>query len=92
MARAEQIGDDEIDVTFNSGDRVKAGIRRYSIEIDRNSKTVTHDCDDWRKGADRKRICKHVAKLLLILPEGQAQGILTEMWVNRDAWRFIVAY
>jgi uncharacterized protein YecE (DUF72 family) len=92
LARAEQIGDDELDVTFNSGDRVEAGIRRYSIEIDRNSKTVTHDCDDWRKGAERKRMCKHVAKLLLSLPEGQAQQILTEMWENRDGWRFIAAY
>jgi len=92
LTRAEQIGDDELDVTFNSGDRVEAGIRRYSIEIDRNSKTVTHDCDDWRKGAERKRMCKHVAKLLLSLPEGQAQELLTEMWVNRDGWRFIAAY
>jgi uncharacterized protein YecE (DUF72 family) len=92
ITRAEQIGDDELDITFNSGDRVEAGIRRYSIEIDRNSKTVTHDCDDWRKGADRKRICKHVAKLLLSLPEGQAQELLTEMWESRDGWRFLVAY
>ncbi len=92
LARAEQIGDDELEITFNSGDRVEAGIRRYSIEIDRDSKTVTHDCDDWRKGADRKRMCKHVAKLLLSLPEGQARELLTEMWVNRDGWRFIAAY
>jgi len=92
LTRAEQIGDDELDITFNSGDRVEAGIRRYSIEIDRNSKTVTHNCADWRKGADRKRICKHVAKLLLSLPEGQAQELLTEMWEKRDGWRFIVAY
>ena len=92
LARAEQIGDNELDVTLNSGDRVEAGIRRYSIEIDRNSKTVTHDCDDWRKGADRKRMCKHVAKLLLSLPEGQALELLAEMWVNRDGWQFIAAY
>jgi hypothetical protein len=92
LARAEQIGDDELDVTFNSGDRVEAGIRRYSIEIDRNSRTVSHDCDDWRKGAERKRMCKHVAKLLLILPEGQAQELLTEIWDNRDGWQFIATY
>jgi uncharacterized protein YecE (DUF72 family) len=92
LTRAEQIGDDELDVTFNSGDRVEAGIRRYSIEIDRTSKTVTHNCADWRKGAERKRMCKHVAKLLLSLPEGQAQELLTEIWVDRDGWRFIAAF
>jgi hypothetical protein len=53
---------------------------------------VTHDCDDWRKGAERKRICKHIAKFLLSLTESHSQELLTLMWVNREIWRAIVAY
>jgi hypothetical protein len=29
-----------------------------------------------------------VAKLFMSLPEGQAEDLLTEMWGNRESWRF----
>jgi uncharacterized protein YecE (DUF72 family) len=88
LTRAEQIGDNELKIIDNSEDKIEAGIRNYSIEIDRNSKTMTHDCDDWRKGAVRKRMCKHIAKLFLSLPEGQSQEILVNIWENQEAWKF----
>jgi len=88
LSRAEKIADDELTITRNTGDRIEAKIRKYSIEIDASARTLGHDCDDWRKGSGRKRICKHVAKLFLSLPQGQAEDLLTEMWVNRESWRF----
>ncbi|MGD2201116.1 MAG: DUF72 domain-containing protein, partial [Candidatus Bathyarchaeota archaeon] len=91
LLRAEGIKDEELEITLNSGERVEADIRRYTIEIDRKAKTITHDCGDWRKGADRKRVCKHVAKLFLSLPEGQAEGLLSEIWRDIEGWRFLVS-
>lgn len=88
LARAEKIDDSELSVTMNSEDCVKAGIRRYSIEIDARTRVIKHDCDDWRKGVDQKRVCKHVAKLFLSLPSKQALRILTDMWEHKESWQF----
>ncbi|TEU08687.1 DUF72 domain-containing protein [Candidatus Bathyarchaeota archaeon] len=89
LGRAEKIGDAELTLKLNTGRLIQADIRSYTIEIDAEAKTLRHDCDDWRKGKDQKRICKHVAKLFLNLPEGQAEDLLTEMWKNRESWRFL---
>jgi uncharacterized protein YecE (DUF72 family) len=89
LGRAEKIGDAELTLKLNTGRLIQADIRSYTIEIDAEAKTLRHDCDDWRKGKDQKRICKHVAKLFLNLPEGQAEDLLTEMWQNRESWRFL---
>ena len=88
LGRAEKIKDAELTLKLNTGRRVQADIRSYTIDIDADERTLKHDCDDWRKGKDQKRICKHVAKLFLSLPEGQAEDLLTEMWGNRESWRF----
>ena len=88
LRRAEGIGDGELTVTRNSAGRIEAAIRDYSIEIDLNGRVISHDCDDWRKGAEARRMCKHVAKLFLSLPERQAKEILAAIWDERDRWRF----
>lgn len=89
LGRAEKIKDAELNLSLNTGRRIQADIRSYTIEIDADERTLKHDCDDWRKGKDQKRICKHVAKLFLSLPERQAEDLLTEMWENRESWRFL---
>ncbi len=89
LGRAEKIGDAELTLKLNTGRLIQADIRSYTIEIDAEAKTLRHDCDDWRKGKGQKRICKHVAKLFLNLPEGQAEDLLTEMWKNRESWQFL---
>ena len=91
ISRAEQIGDDELTINANSGDRVQAEIRDYFIDIDAGARVLRHDCDDWRKGADQARLCKHIAKLLMALPPGQAERLLADMWENRDSWKFETA-
>ncbi len=91
LSRAEEIPDEDLVIKLNEGGRVQAKIRDYVIDIDSDAKLLRHDCDDWRKGVDQKRICKHVAKLFLTLPPGQAKLLLGEMWENREAWRFEAA-
>ncbi|MBL7167374.1 DUF72 domain-containing protein [Candidatus Bathyarchaeota archaeon] len=88
LSRGEKIDDSELTITLSSEDRIQAEIRSYVVDIDLERRTLRHDCDDWRKGVDRKRLCKHLAKLFLELPPGQAKQILGDMWENRESWRF----
>jgi len=87
LARAEQMPE-EVKVTLNTKDVVKAKIKNYTIEVDLATKTLRHDCDDWKKTTDRKRMCKHVDKLFLTLPPGQARRILEKIWEEKDGWTF----
>ena len=91
LSRGEKIDDGELTINVSSADRVQAEIRDYFIDIDTVNRLLRHDCDDWRKGVDRKRLCKHLAKLFLSLPHGQAKHLLTDMWENRESWRFEAA-
>lgn len=87
LARAEQMPE-EVKVTLSAKDMVKAKIKNYTIEVDLATKTLRHDCDDWKKTTDRKRMCKHVDKLFLTLPPGQARRILEKIWEEKDVWTF----
>jgi len=91
LSRGEKIDDGELTINVSSADRVQAEIRDYFIDIDTVNRLLRHDCDDWRKGVNRKRLCKHLAKLFLNLPQGQAKHLLTDMWENRESWRFEAA-
>lgn len=91
LSRGEKIDDEELTVNISSVDRVQAEIRNYFIDIDTVNRVLRHDCDDWRKGVDRKRLCKHLAKLFLSLPNGQAKRLLKDMWENRESWKFEAA-
>ena len=88
LRRAEGIGDEELNITRSSEGRIEAAVRDYHIEIDLMRRVLRHDCDDWRKGAEAKRMCKHVAKLFLSLPGRQAEEILAGIWEERERWRF----
>lgn len=88
LSRGEKIGDDELTINVNSGGRVQAEIRDYFIDLDADARVIRHDCDDWRKGADQRRLCKHVVKLFLSLPPGQAKQLLADMLENRHGWSF----
>jgi uncharacterized protein YecE (DUF72 family) len=91
LSRAEKIKDSELTINTNTGGRIQAEIRDYFIDVDIEGRVLRHDCDDWRKGADRKRLCKHVAKLFLSIPSSQAESLLSDIWENKDGWRFEVA-
>jgi len=88
LTRAERIDDGELTITLHSGDRIQAEIRNYIIDIEAGARVLRHDCDDWRKGVDRKRLCKHIAKLFLSIHEKQAERLLMDMWEHKGSWRF----
>jgi len=87
LARAENM-EDEIKITRNTPEIIEAEIKNYNMTLDLKTKKLKHDCDDWRKGVDSKRLCKHLNKLFLNLPPGQSQRILEKMWEDRDDWSF----
>ncbi len=87
LARAEQMPE-EVKVTLSTKDMIKAKIKDYSIELDTRGTVLRHDCDDWKKTTDKKRMCKHVDKFFLTLPPGQAKKILEKMWKDKEDWTF----
>jgi len=67
---------------------IKIKIRKYTIEVNRKTKVLKHDCEDWSQGLGMKRLCKHMIKLFLILPSEDSRQILTDLVENTDTWRF----
>lgn len=51
-----------------------SGAQTYSLFIDEEDHIFYHDCPDFLKG---DKICKHIAKFALCLPENYARRILT---------------
>ena len=88
LGRAEKISDSDLTVTESGDESIKARLRDYYIEVDMENQVIKHDCDDWRKGMRRKRMCKHLGKLFLSLPPGQAKRVLERIWKDVDGWGF----
>ena len=62
--------------------------RDYMIEIDLDRKEIIHNCEDWRKGLGIKRICKHLCKFFLSIPEERSKTILKSIIKEKDRWPF----
>ena len=88
LTRAERIGDSEIRMVRDSEECIEARVGEYTIEMDLRERVLRHDCADWSKGLDQKRICKHVGKLFLTIPEKRAATILKDLWEEKDKWKF----
>ncbi|MBN2336586.1 hypothetical protein JXL21_13590, partial [Candidatus Bathyarchaeota archaeon] len=88
LSKAEKISDGELTVTHSDDDGVKARLRSYYIDVDMEHQVIKHNCDDWRKGKSQKRMCKHLGKLFLSLPPGQAKRVLGRIWEDVDGWVF----
>ena len=88
LERGKKIKDAELVFEESSRQRKRVKVGRYTIELDLRENVWRHDCDDWKKGLGIKRICKHVAKLFLMIPEEEARKILRDMMENRESWKF----
>ena len=88
LRKAEQIQDSELTMREQSAAKVKAAIRNYHIVIDLEEAMISHDCADWAKIAATKKICKHVAKLLLSMNREEATEILRKIYREQNRWRF----
>jgi len=79
LERAEEIRDEELTVEKADGRHFSAKIRNYLIIIDLDEERIVHDCDDWKKSLGQRRLCKHLCKFLLTLPEQQSTTMLNEI-------------
>ena len=87
LKRAEEIKDDEVRVTSETDSRVEAQVKEYHIIIDADLKTIFHDCADWQKILATKKLCKHIAKLLLSIDPRKAARTLEGLLEKRDEWQ-----
>lgn len=86
--RAETIRQPDVSFQKATESMVSANVREYVIRIDPVNRTISHDCEDWTKQHQEKRLCKHVVRVFLSLPLNLSKQILTDMVVNKDQWRF----
>jgi hypothetical protein len=77
-----------LEITQISSDKISARIKDYHIDVDLDRKVLRHDCDDWMKGKSTKRMCKHIVKLFMSLPQGQSERVLSRIWDDVDGWIF----
>jgi uncharacterized protein YecE (DUF72 family) len=89
LRRAEQIEDRELTLIKQNEGMVEAAIRDYHIIIDGEARSISHDCADWGKTLATKKLCKHVAKLLLSMDRTRATEILREMYNEQAKWQFL---
>ena len=87
--RALEMPDAEVKVLEING-RIIARVKNYRVVIDLEDRTLAHDCEDWKKRVEGKRICKHVAKLLLVLPGDLRRRVVEDLIENLDDWSFEV--
>lgn len=88
LKRAEQMKDDELSIVRETDGNIEAVIRDYHIIIDTDAKTILHDCADWTKISLTKKLCKHIAKLLLAMDRTRATEMLRKMYKEEESWKF----
>lgn len=88
LRRARRIEDNELKVVKETDDQLEALIRDYHIIINLETNTILHDCADWSRVLHRKRLCKHIGKLLLFIDEERATRILHRIYARKEKWKF----
>ncbi|MCJ7770570.1 DUF72 domain-containing protein [Candidatus Bathyarchaeota archaeon] len=90
LNRAKGIRDDELSFIENKPGLLRIDVRTYTIRIDQKERTISHDCDDWRRQAQERKFCKHLGKLFLSLREDYAKRILATIRSEEGLWQFRV--
>jgi uncharacterized protein YecE (DUF72 family) len=88
LERALDIGNEELTIQKETAGNIEAAIREYHIIIDLKNSIILHDCADWGKILSTRKLCKHIAKLLLTIDREKATGILRNLYAQRDTWQF----
>ncbi|MEM2889085.1 MAG: DUF72 domain-containing protein [Candidatus Bathyarchaeia archaeon] len=88
MKRGFEIKDGELSLEESSPKCVRAQVGKYIVELNLAEKVLNHNCEDWRKGIQAKRICKHIVKILSSIEVETAVRIAKEIVKNKDEWQF----
>lgn len=95
LRRAKSIPDTsvhDIKISGSSGNyEISALIKgssdhEYLVAIDENNKRILHDCPDWTgRQAHYRQFCKHVAKIMLTIPQDIADTLIGRI---NSSWTF----
>ena len=88
LKRARAISDDEISVEEISDKRIVAKVRDYHVLIDFENRLVLHDCADWSRCIPVKQFCKHIGKVMMMLPKEKAVATMRRICLELDKWEF----
>ena len=88
LKRAQQIADNEVRMIKETEDEIEAAVRDYHIMVDMKNKSLLHDCADWGKIMSTKRLCKHIAKLLVMIDQQKATDVLRSIYEKEESWNF----
>jgi len=88
IQRGSRIKDEDLTIQESSDQNIKAKVKDYIVEFYPKEKILRHNCDDWRKGLEEKRLCKHVVKVLLSINPKRAQNLIQNMIENKRDWKF----
>ena len=67
-----------------------AAVSKYNVVLDVVSRRVQHGCRDFLGQARERRLCKHVAALLLAIDEEVANEVLRGLTDPRGDWHLEV--
>ena len=88
LKRTEEMNDSLVSLPEIGTDHISGKVKDYTVHIDLAKRTITHDCEDWRKNMDSKNMCKHMGKFILVLGEDKAAGLLRDILKNKEEWKF----
>ena len=88
IRRGSDIKDEDLTIQEFSDQNIKAKVKNYIVEFYPKEKILKHNCDDWRKGLEEKRLCKHVVKVLLSINPEKAQDLIENIIKNKHDWKF----
>ena len=88
VRRGMRISDGDLAIQESSEEMIKAEVRGYTVEIHPQRMVLMHDCDDWLKGMDQGRLCKHIVKVLLSIEPERAERIIRSMAESKPEWAF----
>lgn len=88
IKRTKEIKDKEVVIQELTDAYLKALVRDYHLLIDFQNRTVLHDCADWSRTLSSKQFCKHIGKVMMVLPRETAMEIMRKISSEREKWEF----
>ncbi|KPV63673.1 MAG: hypothetical protein AOA65_1224 [Candidatus Bathyarchaeota archaeon BA1] len=88
VKRAKGIKDKEVAIQEVTDDQVRALIREYHLLIDLQNRAILHDCADWSRCIPVKQFCKHVGKVMMLIPREMAVKVMRKICLEREGWEF----
>jgi hypothetical protein len=89
LERAKQMDNSLVSTSHETSNAIEGTVKEYVVKIDLPTRTILHDCQDWRNNMASRHMCKHLGRLMTSLDEGKAANILRQVLREKDRWSFI---